>query len=111
MVVMVMIATFRVCIPLNLWGESIAGRNAVKALNHCLSGVFDCLHLTEMLDILYLRFHPACKNVSLLDYLCTSALVCQYVPLCASLSLRYTDVHASFCVTLMFMPSSSLLFF
>jgi hypothetical protein len=43
-----MIAAFRVCIPLNLWGESIAGRNVVKALNHCLCGAFDRLRLTEM---------------------------------------------------------------
>ena len=38
-------------------GESMAGRNAIKALNHCLSGAFDCLRLTEMLGVLYLRFH------------------------------------------------------
>jgi hypothetical protein len=29
-------------------GESMAGHNVVKALNHCLSGAFDCLRLTEM---------------------------------------------------------------
>ena len=38
-------------------GESMAGCNAVKTLNHCLSGAFDCLRLTEMLGVLYLRFH------------------------------------------------------
>jgi hypothetical protein len=35
-------AEFRVCISLSLWLESIAGCNAVKALNHCLCGAFDC---------------------------------------------------------------------
>ena len=32
-------------------GESMAGRNVIKALNHCLSGAFYCLRLTEMLGI------------------------------------------------------------
>jgi hypothetical protein len=36
-------------------GESIAGRNVVNALNHCLCGAFDCLRLTEMLGVLDLR--------------------------------------------------------
>ena len=52
-----MIAAFPCLYFAKSMGESMAGRNVVKALNHCLSGAFHCLHLSEMLGVLYLFFH------------------------------------------------------